>query len=77
MAHRGKVHDYLGIDFDYSETGNFKVSMIKYLDNVLKEFPEVLTGSAATPAAGHLFKVREDGTVKLLNNQRYKYFITP
>ena len=45
------------MDFDYSETGKFKVSMIKYLDNVLTEFPEVLTGSAGTPAADHLFKV--------------------
>jgi len=73
-AHRGKVHDYLGMDFDYSETGKFKVSMIKYLDNVLTEFPEVLTGSAATPAADHLFKVREDGTAKLLDESEAHIF---
>ena len=73
-AHRGKVHDYLGMDFDYSETGKFKVSMIKYLDNVLTEFPEVLTGSAATPAADHLFKVREDGTAKLLDESEAQIF---
>jgi len=73
-AHCGKVHDYLGMDFDYSETGKFKVSMIKYLYNVLTEFPEVLTGSAATPAADHLFKVWEDGTAKLLDESEAQIF---
>ena len=28
---RGPVHDYLGMDLDYSERGNIKISMIKYL----------------------------------------------
>ena len=28
---RGKVHEYLGMDLDYSRKGAVKVSMIKYL----------------------------------------------
>ena len=37
-----------------------KVSMIKYLTNLLQEFPEELGDSTASPAAAHLFQVRED-----------------
>ena len=56
-AHHGDVHDYLGMDLDYSETGKVKVSMIKYLTSLLQEFPEELGDSAASPAAAHLFQV--------------------
>ena len=31
---RGKVHEYLGMDLDYSRKGAVKVGMIKYLQNV-------------------------------------------
>ena len=58
-VHRGKVHDYLGIDLDYSEDGNVKISMIKYIIKMIREFPEVIRGSVATPAAEHLFQVRD------------------
>ena len=59
-VHRGKVHNYLGVDFDYSMRGEVKISMIKYLNNVIKEFPKYMpTKHAATPASDHLFKVRD------------------
>ena len=35
-VHRGKVHDYLGVDFNYSNKGKVKVSMIKYLKGVIE-----------------------------------------
>ena len=35
--------------------------MSDYLGKVIKEFPEEITGTCATPACDHLFKVREDG----------------
>ena len=37
---RGKVHDYIGMNLDFSEKVKLQVSMIPYLINVLKEFPE-------------------------------------
>ena len=46
LSSRGKVHDYLGMNLDFSDKGNIKVSMIPYLLNVLKEFPEELGASA-------------------------------
>ena len=37
------------------------VSMIKYLQKVIEEFPGILASTKASPAGDHLFKVREDG----------------
>ena len=39
--HRGGVHDYLGMDLDYeSDPGVLIISMIKYLQKILEEWPE-------------------------------------
>ena len=54
-------HDYLGMMFDYSFTREVvSINMWDYLGKVIKEFPEEITGTRATPACDHLFKVRED-----------------
>ena len=47
----GKVHDYLGMRFDYSEPGKVKVTMIDYIDNMLAELPRDMDGEAVTPAS--------------------------
>ena len=39
---RGKVHDFLGMDLDWSQDGVFIVSMIKYLQNIIDDCPEEL-----------------------------------
>jgi hypothetical protein len=57
----GKVHDYLGMTFDYAFEGEVLINMCKYLSSIIADFPEQITGVSATPAADHLFKVREDG----------------
>ena len=54
-VHRGEVHDYLGMDLDFSTPGRVRVSMIKYLSKIIKAFPEVIKSTAETPAAEHLF----------------------
>ena len=48
--HMGRKHDYLGVDMEFCEDGALEVSMFKYLKNVIKEFPEIIRGRAATPA---------------------------
>ena len=40
--------------------------MFEYLDGIIDEFPELITGKAATPAADHLFSVRDDDLEKYL-----------
>eukprot|EP00804_Cyclotella_cryptica_P019093 CCRYP_021211-RA/>CCRYP_021211-RA protein AED:0.16 eAED:0.16 QI:0/0/0/0.66/1/1/3/0/1057 len=57
----GDKHTYLGMDLDYSEKGKCRITMPGYTKEVINAFPEVINGSAATPAADHLFQTREDG----------------
>ena len=59
-VHRGKIHDYLGMDLDYTTKGKVGVSMIKYVNKILEGFSEELGSPAATPAAEHLFQVQND-----------------
>ena len=37
--HRGKVHDYLGMDLDFSTAKVLKIGMIKYIKKIIDEFP--------------------------------------
>ena len=57
---RGKRHKYLGMTLDYTKKGKVKVNMVKYVHDTWTMFPEELDGKVATPAAEHLFEVRED-----------------
>ena len=57
--HTGWKHDYLGVDMEFTQEGTLEVSMFKYLQNVIKEFLEKITEQAATPAAAHLFEIRD------------------
>ena len=68
--HRGKVHDYLGIGMDFSSPKVLKIRMIKYIKKIQEDFPEEIKSSAATPAAEHLFDVREDNKDKLLPEEQ-------
>ena len=38
--------------------------MFKYIDSIIDGFPELITGKAATPAADHLFSVRDADEAK-------------
>ncbi len=68
--HTGRKHDYLGVDMEFMDDGLLEVSMFKYLRNVIEEFPEKITGRAATPAAGHLFDVRDEKEARPLEEER-------
>ena len=45
-SRRGKLHNYLGMNLDFSDKENTQVSMVPYLINVINEFPEELGASA-------------------------------
>ncbi len=68
--HTGRKHDYLGVDMEFNEDGTLDVSMFKYLSNVINEFPEKIEGRAATPAAGHLFEIRDEKEAVALEEER-------
>lgn len=56
-VHRGNVHSYLGMTWDYSTLGRVKITMEKYVKDVLDGYD--VTGRAATPASVNLFEIRE------------------
>ena len=43
----------------HSLDGKVRVSMIKYADKVLKDFPQEIRKASSTPAADHLFNIRD------------------
>ena len=68
--HFGNKHDYLGMDFKFMNNGSLEVSMFKYLDSIIDEFPELITVKAAISAADHLFSVRYSDKAKYLPEQK-------
>jgi hypothetical protein len=71
---REPVHDYLGMTLDYTMKGEVKVTMVDYLKGVLGDFPEVIDGTAPTPASEHLFDVHPDEERTLLNEEQAQAF---
>ena len=56
---RGKVHEYLGMKLDFSDSGKVKIDMKQYIQDMLDELPDSFKGIAVTPAANHLFAIDE------------------
>jgi hypothetical protein len=70
MMHTGRKHDYLGVDLEFCEDGNLQVSMVKYLENVIKEFPELIVGRAAMPTGDRLFDIQYAKEARQLEEER-------
>ena len=60
----GKVQDYLGMTINYISPGKVKISMINYIDNMLAELPDDMSGESATPAGNHLYQVNTVDGIK-------------
>lgn len=56
-VHRGAVHPYLGMTFDFSSLGKAKVTMEGYINDMLREYE--VTGGAKTPATTKLHDIDE------------------
>ena len=56
-VHRGKVHSYLGMTFDYSKPDKVRISMEGYIADVMRLCN--VQGKAKTPAQEDLFTVNE------------------
>ncbi len=74
VVYRGKVHDYLGMDLNFANKGVAQILMITYTTKILNDFPEAITTSCATPAADHLFTVRDKATAKFLPETQAQAF---
>ena len=72
---RGKVFDYLGMELDFEACpGTRIVSMIKYLQKVIEEFPELIEKTTACPGTDNLFKVRDEEDREILSEEMAKQF---
>jgi histone deacetylase 1/2 len=54
----GTLHSYVGMTFDFRRAGRVRVTMEKYVADVLRDFD--VTGVASTPAGSQLFDVRDE-----------------
>ena len=54
-ATRGRIHDYLGMTFEFTESKKLIVSMVDYIKRLVDEFPVKISKTAPTPAAEDLF----------------------
>ncbi len=68
--HTGRKHNYLGVDMEFNDDGTLDVLMIPYLKNAITDFPELIVGRAATPAADHLFVIRDEMEARPLEEER-------
>ena len=59
---RGKIHEYLGMQLDFTVAGQVKITMFDYIQEMLEDFHtfDPSKNVLSTPAAGHIFKVRDD-----------------
>ena len=69
---KGKVHDYLGINIDYSNNDYVKFTMYDFLEDVLGESRSDMKGTSKWPAGPKLFDV--DATSTKLSEHDQEYF---
>ena len=73
-ATRGLKHDYLGMTLDYTLPGSLKVDMTRYVNAMVEEFPDDLSGKATCAWNENLFKVNKDA--KKLSKEKAAIFHT-
>ena len=62
------------MDLDYSEVGKCKITISSYMQEIINAFPEAIVGTSDTPAADHLFKVRDDEDARKLSKEQVVAF---
>jgi len=66
---RGKIHNYLGMVIDFSVDEKVCFTMPTLVKDIISQLPlHLVTGPSTTPAANHLFEVKE-GATKLTVNE--------
>jgi hypothetical protein len=64
-VNRGKNHEYLGMNLDFSKEDKVVIRMRDYIQGILDEAPDDMSGTANSPAASHLFSVNNQSPVYL------------
>ena len=55
----GKVHEYLGMTIDFSDTSKVK-TMYDYVDEMISKLPTEMIGKSVMPTSNHLFEICYD-----------------
>ena len=58
IVKHGKQLEYLGMGFDYSQPGKVQMYVMPYINEMLRDFSQEVVRTTSTPAADHLFEVR-------------------
>ena len=69
----GKIHDYLGMEMDFSNPGMVQVKMIRYVKEMVVCFPDqaAVQKAVVSPASDSLFRIRDSPT---LNKDKAEIF---
>ena len=59
---------------DFSTAKTLKIGMIKYIKKIHEDFPEEIKTAYATPAASHLFNLRENDEEIILPEEQAQAF---
>ena len=74
-VHKGKLHDYLAMNMDYSVKGEVRIEMKKYVKDMIKDFPENITKGASNPASDKLFHVHNSPALDDERTQHFHHFV--
>ena len=76
MVNRGKVHDYLGINIDYSNDQYVKFTMYNFIEDLLKEARVDMNGTSPWPASATLFNMNKQSPELRKEYSDYFYHMT-
>jgi hypothetical protein len=66
----GSIHNYVGMTYDFSESGSVKITMEKYIDEIIKEFN--IQDEYTSPATDHLFQVKDrNNDINTIDNDKF------
>jgi hypothetical protein len=65
----GRIHNYLGMNFDFSNAGEVKITMNGYIDDLMK-FTNT-EGNATTPATLNLYTISESVVLESLESEYF------
>ena len=58
VVHQGKVYDYPGMSFDFSEKRKVKIDMIPLLENIFESLSEEIEATEKLRDGNHFSKIR-------------------
>lgn len=72
-VHEGLKHSYLGMTFNFEKPGEVKVTMEKYIEDLINSTG--VKGKAATPATENLFNVQESPFLDPDNQKEFHHLV--